>query len=247
VPNPIVKGSFELRIEAALASARHAAAIKHPGLKGEVREILVRELLRPLLPPTFSFGTGKIIDSHGAESDQIDVVVYDRAVMPPMLFAETALLGLFPIEACVYAIEVKSEATPATWREASENAASLGRLTPLSTVAGVARPDPVIPMLFAFQSNLKSHPDTDAELARWRKHVATVPMNFNPQGTMPVPTVRVVCVAGKGYGVWWPHLPYDWNRAVNQHNEIIYWFIGVANTLYQAVGRPPSNFGHYLG
>jgi hypothetical protein len=246
MPNSLVHGSFELRVKAALANADHATAIRHPGLKGELREILVRELLQPLLPPTFAFGTGKIIDSQGGESDQIDVVIYDRAVLPPILFSERALDGLFPIEACVYAIEVKSKMTSDTWRKASANAASINRLTYLPTAAGPPRPVGVVPMLFAFKSNLSSSPSKDAERTRWRKLVSTTTQQFE-QGMLPVPAVRVVCIAGQGYGVWWPWQEYDWTRATVQHAEIINWFIGMANTLYQAVGRPPSNFGHYLG
>lgn len=247
MPSRVVRETYEVRVEAALASARRASAINHPGLQGEVREILVRELLRPLLPPTLALGTGKIIDHTGGESDQIDVVVYDRAVMPPLLFSETALLGLFPIEACVYAIEVKSTATPRTWRDASKKAASIKRLTYLPTVYGQLRPHPVLPTFFAFGNNLGSDPTRETELKRWKEYTATASIDLGPpHGKIDMPVNHVVCVAGQGYGVWWPDNPYDWAVATGDNAEMIMWITGIVNTLFEAVGRPPSHFGKYL-
>ena len=237
--NPHIRGSYELRVQSALAAASHAAAIKHPGLKGEVREILVRELLRPLLPPTFAFGTGKVVDHQGNESAQMDVVVYDRAVLPPMLFSDSALTGLFPVEACVYAVEVKSQATAGAWRDSVTKAKLLAGLAYLPDIYGNERPR-AIPMLFAFATNLRSGATAQGELTRWKSATPTSAPDV-------APPLGVVCVAGQGYGVWFPHKPYDWMNAPGDNSEIVQWMIGVSNTLYEAVGRSPSQFGHYLG
>ena len=69
---------------------------------------------------------------------------------------------------------------------------------------------------------------------------------FPNHGVMDRPAVPVVCIAGQGYGVWWPVNPYDWNAAPGKNEEIINWIVGVVNTFYSAVGRSPSNFGAYL-
>jgi hypothetical protein len=248
VANPAIRSSYELRIQAALAGARHAAAINHPGLQGEVREILVRELLRPLLPPTFALGTGKIVDHLGNESDQIDVVIYDRAVMPPLLFSQTAVLGLFPVEACVYAIEVKSTATAATWAQASRNATSLLRLARLIPPGGQIYP-PVLPMFFAFDSNLKSPASQRGELKRWNRFNNVVSAQAPATGVIKASTFAAVCVAGQGYGYWRdePQNDRKWRTAVGDNGEILEWFMGVSNTLFLAVGRAPAQYGNYLG
>lgn len=93
VPHPLFVADTKLRVHAALASAQHATQIGHRGLAGEVREILVRELLRPILPPLIGVGTGKIVDHQGNESRQVDVVVYDRSVMPSLLYGTGALVA----------------------------------------------------------------------------------------------------------------------------------------------------------
>src|SRR4051812_40318808 len=105
MPNPLFVNDLHLRIESALAAARHASELEHPGLIGTVREILVRELIRPLLPPHIAVGTGKIVDHVGNASGEIDIVVYDRSVMPPLLYGQGSTLGVFPVEACLYAIQ----------------------------------------------------------------------------------------------------------------------------------------------
>jgi hypothetical protein len=169
MPHHLVMSSYEQRIEAALAASRAAAPITHPGVKGSAREIFLRELLAPLLPPTFASGTGHIIDSTGRTSGEIDVVVYDRSVMPPLLFSQTASLGLFPVEACVYAIEVKSVATLKHWRDATMRARSVARLAYQPDVFGNARQNQVVPAMFCFASNLRQGPAAAAELERWQQ------------------------------------------------------------------------------
>src|SRR5690242_1590665 len=103
--------------------------MNHPGLEGEVREILVADLLRPLLPPGIEVGTGKTVDHKGGVSKEIDVVIYDRAVMPALLFSPASRLGAFPVEACIYAIEVKTTSTAAELRKTASNARCVSALT----------------------------------------------------------------------------------------------------------------------
>jgi len=96
-----------VRINAAVAAAQAAAKMSHQGLKGQLREIFVRELLRPLLPVYIGLGTGQIITARNKYSPQQDVVVYDTRLLPPFLADPS--IGLFPIESVLYSIEVKSK------------------------------------------------------------------------------------------------------------------------------------------
>lgn len=52
--------------------AKAVQEIPHRGMLGEVREILVRELFRPLLPSDIGIGTGQLIDSENNVSPQTD-------------------------------------------------------------------------------------------------------------------------------------------------------------------------------
>jgi hypothetical protein len=83
-----------VRITAAVAAAQAAARVTHQGLKGQLREIFVRELLRPLLPVYIGLGSGQIITADNRHSPQQDVVVYDTRLLPPFLADPT--IGLFP-------------------------------------------------------------------------------------------------------------------------------------------------------
>lgn len=94
--NDTYRALFVSRIAAAIGAARATADLTHTGVKGTIREILIRDLFRPLLPSDVGIGTGQIATSAGALSPQQDVVIYNRRVLPPVLFEET--VGVFPVE-----------------------------------------------------------------------------------------------------------------------------------------------------
>ena len=57
-----------------------AREIEHRGEAGEAREEALRSMLRRYLPSRVEVGTGFVIDATGAESKQVDIVLYDRSV-----------------------------------------------------------------------------------------------------------------------------------------------------------------------
>ncbi len=80
-------------------------SITHSGTLGEVNEQHFIEVLRKYLPRRYAVDAAIVIDSHGATSDQIDVVVYDHQYTPTLLDQESH--RFVPAES-VYAIfEVK--------------------------------------------------------------------------------------------------------------------------------------------
>jgi hypothetical protein len=83
-------------------------------------EILVRDLFRPLLPAHIGVGAGHIIDSNSvAQSKEMDVIIYDRSIIPPVLI--DGELGFFPIESVLYVIEVKTKLSAAELKGAHES------------------------------------------------------------------------------------------------------------------------------
>jgi hypothetical protein len=100
---------LKARVHSALAMANAVQNISHPGMLGEIREILVRELFTPLLPSDIGIGTGKLIDYKNNLSQQTDIILFDRSLAPPMMLNEQ--LGIFPVDSCLYVIEVKSTLT----------------------------------------------------------------------------------------------------------------------------------------
>jgi hypothetical protein len=84
------------KIAGAIADARAASNLTHSGVKGSVLEILISKLFRPLLPSDIGVGTGQIIEQHsGRTSTQIDVILYDKSIVPPILFDEST--GIFQL------------------------------------------------------------------------------------------------------------------------------------------------------
>ena len=80
--NKLFRDLVVARIAAAVAEARAAAGVPHPGVKGQIREILIRELFRPLLPAAIGVGHGHIVSSvEGKISSEQDIVIYDQRLL----------------------------------------------------------------------------------------------------------------------------------------------------------------------
>lgn len=119
------------RIRAAKEQADIAAnLLDHNGLKGRMREIAAATIVEPFLLSGFSCRTGKIIDATGHATSETDVVVYNKRSVPSFLFDERT--GMFPAEATLYAIEVKSRLTSPEVRDAIGKAETIKKTPPLS-------------------------------------------------------------------------------------------------------------------
>jgi Domain of unknown function (DUF6602) len=257
VANPLYAADLRVRIEAALASAEHAVAIDHPGLVGTIREILVRELLRPILPPNVSIGTGKIVDHVGTASAEVDIVLYDRSLMPPLLYGQSGDLGVFPVEACIYAIQVKSTSTAGNLDQVIEQGRSLGDLTYLREACGPnGHPiNRVMPLYFAFKSDLgnpTADQDDAPEITRWVGRHNPADFQFEDVRdddawiALPFPPIRILCVVGQGYG-FYNGRHYSTYKSDGAAGEVVALITGIANTLLGFGTRRLSlPFGYYL-
>lgn len=86
------------------------ASLSHPGLKGTAFEGTVKSFLRSYLLDRLEVATGQLVDSTGAMSKQLDLIIFDKAKTPILFDNEVQVV---PVE-CVYAvIEVKSRLDPA--------------------------------------------------------------------------------------------------------------------------------------
>jgi hypothetical protein len=106
MPNDLYRRRVIRKIKQTIGHAEKATAINHNGLRGEIREIAVDDLVKPVLPRPFDIATGKIIDSLGAESAETDLIIYSPAVLPGVM--NTARQGFVPAESTVYAVEIKT-------------------------------------------------------------------------------------------------------------------------------------------
>src|SRR5258706_4564339 len=100
-------------------------AMRRPGQNsadiGELAELFVKEFLRDCLSDLFRvFRGGKIVNSQGEESPQIDIVVTTKST--PQIFTDK---GIYPIETVVGSIAITSTLTMAKLLADSENFAKL--------------------------------------------------------------------------------------------------------------------------
>jgi hypothetical protein len=103
----------------------------HMGDRGTFRERVIREFLRPFLPPAYGLSAGEVFAADGSQSAQVDIVVYD-ALFSTVLFRD-ASQQLFPAESVFGTIEVKSRLCLEELDRACNNVASVKRLPRTST------------------------------------------------------------------------------------------------------------------
>lgn len=227
-------------IKHALGEARNASKVEHSGMRGRIREIAASDIFSPMLPGGFEIGTGKICDRDGRQSLETDLVIYNRSILPPILYSERD--GLFPIEACFYSIEVKSSITAKEVKDAVQKGQ---RILELRSATEVADYDPgtlvvhksVLLALCGFGSDLKESGMTEIE--RYAKYDP----NWNTN-----PILRVICVAGRGY--W--YFRFDDSRwmfhpATESYDEVIDFVGGICNSLSTNLDtRKGQRLGYYL-
>lgn len=214
--------------------------MSHSGLRGRIREIAATSIFSRMLPTDFSIGTGKICDRTGAQSTETDLVIHSRTILPPVMYSERD--GLFPIESCFYAIEVKSRLTAHELKDALGKGRTIleldGDVSQGMTADGRAYVrKPVLLALFAFGSDLTE--GGKSELKRYAEH--------DPEW-LSNPVLRVICVVGRGY--WY----FDGGRrawiqhdASTQRDEVIDFVAGIGNSLVGKLAqRTAARLGPYL-
>ena len=232
MPSKLLRDEYISKIKNALNRSISVASLDHRALEGRVREIFAEELLKPILYPGTAIGTGKIIDAAGAVSSETDLVIYSRNTLPPYVYGHN--FGVYPVESCIYAIEVKSTLTAQEIKSSISKVAQLRNLKhlysfyPLNFVQPYGPPcTTTIPILFAFSTDLS--PTGKSEIDRYRE---------NDPDADTKPTIPVICVAGRGYWrfetkrpkpSWLFHPPTD------EHDEIIDFISGVSNTIPEQV------------
>ncbi len=116
MPNKIFRDRVCNNIAYAIREAQNASRVEHPGLVGRIRELVADSLIKPMLLAGFETGTGKIVDNADHQSSEIDLVVYSKAILTPIMFSQRD--GMYPIKSSYYAIEIKSQSNAANIQDA---------------------------------------------------------------------------------------------------------------------------------
>lgn len=225
------------KIRSAVDKAKAASVFTHQGVKGTILEILVSDLFKPLLPSDIGVGTGQIIDAYGSTmSGQIDIILYDKSILPPILLDEKT--GIFPIESVLYTIEVKTTLTASelsSAHAAAEKIHKFGYLPGLTDELGKPKNHSIErarSVIFALGSDLSGSNLNEAQ--RYKKIYGDGPAH-----------VRAICVAGREYF-------YDdgenWIGFKNSDYDEVLAFIGGVTNTYKEVASSRHNplLGNYV-
>lgn len=101
-------------------------SITHDGVMGEVNEQHFVAFFRRHLPLRYAVDSGIAIDSTGATSDQLDIIIFDRQYTPTLLDQQSH--RYVPAESIYATLEVKPSITKAYLEYASEKARSVRAL-----------------------------------------------------------------------------------------------------------------------
>lgn len=147
---------LQARLEGELRGSR--LAVTHPGARGEASEEDWLRVLKQHLPHRYQADRAFVIDSQGACSEQIDIVIYDRQYSP-LLFNQ-ANQRYVPAESVYGVLEVKQDLSREHVRYAGDKAASVRRLhrtsAPVPHVEGVAKSralPPIVAGILTYQSS----------------------------------------------------------------------------------------------
>ncbi len=111
-------------IEHRLKTARQSFG--HPGTKGDASEAVWLQLLQEYLPMRYQAETAHVVDSAGAFSEQIDVVVFDRQYSPFIFKFEGQII--IPAESVYAVFEAKQAINAEYVAYARKKVASVRRL-----------------------------------------------------------------------------------------------------------------------
>jgi hypothetical protein len=127
-PEPPVSAMIREMADRLRASFRASETIDHNLTRGEFRERVVEDVLRPHLPARFVFSTGAAVNANGGQSRQQDVLISDAAAFGS--FVSAGGISVHPAETVAATIQVKTRLDGREIQDAVENIASLKVLLP---------------------------------------------------------------------------------------------------------------------
>ena len=241
--NPLYRDLVSAGIRRMQAESDAAARYDNNVLKGQAREIFVSSLLRPFLAPSAGLCSGIAIDSFGAHSRQLDLIIFDRRVIAPSMLRETD--GVIPVESVLATVEIKSTLSRQELVSTVENARSvkLLRHRPEEIEQGSPVKHSPLCYVFAFRSDLSG----SSELVRLQDVVTASNVNQRqirvPIGGLCVPQVGFFHCTNAGAS------PPAFDECAPQPDlsEVLRFMVHVVdNTDALASERRPIVLRHYL-
>lgn len=105
-PRTLVQEYSTVVIKSLVEKAETLKKLVHRPTHGQLKEFFVSNALKLFLTSQFGIGSGVIVNQKGEQSNQTDIIIYDNRILPP--FINERGIGLYPAEAVIATIEVKS-------------------------------------------------------------------------------------------------------------------------------------------
>ena len=122
-----IEGAFaDQERELAATLARGRRATRQPSIVGDSTEEGWREMLGDFLPGRYGVDSGKVVDSQGHQSEQIDIIIYDTFYSPLMFKIGDDIF--VPVESVYSVFEVKQTLNKSHLDAAAKKADSVRRL-----------------------------------------------------------------------------------------------------------------------
>ena len=234
------------KIKGAVELSKTFSNLEHSGTKGRLRELVVTELINPLLPNGVSATTGLLIDSKGNQSNQLDIIIYTSDILPP-LFQSTEQ-SVIPVDAAIQVIEIKSQLNATEMKISIENAKSVKSLIPLdpgqpypspfnklnkNNIKNSMRVSPIC-SLFAFGSDLKRKTE-------WERYLE-IKNDLKDKHNHVI--LHDICVVGSGY---WNEVSEEYVKTTDNYHEVMVMLTILVNSipLWKKMRGTPQ-FGRYL-
>lgn len=229
----LIRRAISAKISAFLAEAESFERMSHGGLKGRFREIVLANLLSPLLPSTCVCVHGTTVDADGVtyperggrrEGDvqvtEDDILIVDRDLIPACFVGEYD--AIVPMESVLMRIEVKTKIT-ASELDAILIAAKKYRALKYATPPGeyVVKGGESIQLIFAFRTDLTEKSEIQRLLEKFTEHKAD----------LEDPPIKGICVVGKGFWLFKEEQQWQFINADDEHNEILAFLGVVCNTI----------------
>lgn len=186
--HPLYEARFKTDIQILISLSRELESVKYQGRRGAYREEALGTILKKYLPFGWDIGSGEIIDSFGRHSSETDLLVFNKAAIPPLLYTE-GNHGCFPIESCKIAFEIKTKSSVKEIRSTIKKFKKLNQLQ----VANCKQENRPIRVYFAYGSDLKQDSSNTDELKRYLKEEEK-DNEYHDNN----PTISVLCIIGQG-------------------------------------------------
>jgi hypothetical protein len=144
---PILLEGLHNDIERRLSIIRKSLA--HPGTKGDGSENIWLDLFNTYLPERYRADTAHVVDSRGAFSEQMDVVIFDRQYSPFVFHFENQII--IPAESVYAVFEAKQSMNLGMIEYAQKKIESVRKLhrtsLPIPHAGGTYPPKPLTPII----------------------------------------------------------------------------------------------------